>query len=987
MQTLTRNVGIVLFAVLPLALFGQTTDTATIRGQVTDSSQAALAASTVTALNTQTGALRTTVTDAGGNYVLPGLPIAGSYTLTAEHQGFAAHSVPNLTLSGGMTAKIDLTLGVAGTSTTVNVTGVVGEVHADQPQLGDRLGPQQIRNTPLLGNQITALPLLNSANRPAINMGDTFTNQVLITTGGQGRRQTSFSIDGANANDNWGRQTIFTAVPPEAVQEMTVLENPFSASYGATTGGVVNLVTKSGAQQWHGMGQYAFRPNGTAAALDGFSGSTSAHPTNDHFNQGDWLLSGPMGAHTEFAVAGEATSRYRDSPITSPLAPGVFRGQYGAGLLFARVDHQFSPNESVFFRADADTFYDTNPNGSVGGNTLPTTDRIFKRRTYSGVLGFSSVLSPTVVNALRLQFQLASPITEFDPVNDSTAFSVPIAGSQTFTSGTSQSALLLNRQYEVGDTVSATWGLHTIEFGADVVTSRDGGDSKEFGGPMFLGQFNFATCSNTVTYCESAAYLGNIGNVTSFTQSFGTGNYAVKDTLTSVFVQDNFHATPNLTLNLGARYERQSFTQARKNFAPRLGFAYSPRPRTAVRGGYGIFYSPIHDNVDADFTLSGPTGVFNFTATPGQPGFPATLAPWPSFPSGASVPRESLILQPGRASYYDQFLPTSVLEGYPNALLNPYSEQWSLGLEQGFGRTWTVSADYIGNHTMRIDRELDIDAPPAFIRTAQNQWRGVTNEADGSLTCNATGQAKLSAAQASSCAAAAANAARPLWVYDAAHGITPAYDVVEAELNDGDSWYDALEVNLNHTFSHHLQMLASYTWSHALDTVDADATAQSPNNPTVTGNEEKGNTLWNQPQRFVLSGSYTAPFRISVGGIATLGSGLQYNLSTGTANGGDTRQETDRPVVNGVVLARNSGRGNAIYHFDPFIERPFQIGERMQLRVRAESFNVFNHPNFVSYNGTYGNGGTAPAGLGSPSFGLSSQLTPREFQFSLALSF
>lgn len=968
-------------------LSAQSSDLATVRGRVLDPSHAVVAGAHIVARNAQTGAERSARTDASGSYTLAGLPIAGEYTLEVSAAGFAPRTISGLTLIGGESAQIDVSLGLPGSTATVTVTGVAGQVRGDQPQLGDRLGAAQIEATPLLGNQITNLPLLNSANRPAINMGDVFTNQTLITTNGSGRRQTSFAIDGANGNDSWGRQTIFTAIPPQAVQEMTVLENAFSAEYGATTGGVVNIVTKSGGPTLHGMGEYTVRPNGLAAGLSGLTSSSgAAHPTNDVFHQGDWGLSGPMGSRTQFSLAGEVSIRHRASPIISPLAPGVFTGVYHGGLFFGRVDRQLSANQSLFLRANADSFYDPNPNGGVGGNTLPSTDRVFKRRTYASAFGDTDALSPNLVNALRLQFQLASPITQFQPVNNSTAFVVPITGAPTFTSGTSQSALLLNRQYEVGDTLSGNWGAHNVVMGADAIVSHNGGDSKEFGGPTFLGSFTFAPCTGTLAFCDSPAWI-NYGNAVSFTQSFGTGNYTVNDTLGSIFVQDNYQVRQDLTLNLGLRYERQSFTQATRDFAPRLGFAWQARPGSVIRGGYGIYYSQIHDNAEADYILSGPTGVFNFTAARNQPGFPTALAPLNALPAGAAIPRRSLFLKPGFAGYYNQFLPTSILTGYPAGVLNPYSEQWTLGVEQRFANAWVLSADYIGSHTLRIDRPLDIDAPPAFTRTAQNQWRGVRNNPDGSLTCAATGQTNLTSAQASACAANAANAARPLWIYDASIGVTPAYDVVTTNVSQGVAWYDALAVNLNHPFGHNLQTLVSYTWSHALDTVDPDAIGQAPNDNAVTGLQEKGNALFDQRQRLVVSGVYRAPWQIELGGVATLASGLPYNLTTGSSNGGDGRSETARPVIQGVVVARNAGRGTPIYSFDPMIQRAFQVGDRLNLLLRAESFDVLNRANFVSFNGTYGNGAVAPSGLGSPSAGITSQLPPREFQFSVRLSF
>jgi len=182
--------------------------------------------------------------------------------------------------------------------------------------------------------------------------------------------------------------------------------------------------------------------------------------------------------------------------------------------------------------------------------------------------------------------------------------------------------------------------------------------------------------------------------------------------------------------------------------------------------------------------------------------------------------------------------------------------------------------------------------------------------------------------------------------------------------------------------------LASYVWSHAIDNVDPDIPSQNPNDPNFTGAQEKGNAIYDQRNRFVLSGFYTAPWKFRGGGVATLGSGLPYNFTTGTTNGGDTGATTDRPVVDGVVVGRNAGRGRAIYSFDPFIERPFALGsDRVQLDLRAEAFNVFNHANFVGYGGTWGNGAASGTGFGLPLAGITNQLPARSLQFSAKVTF
>ncbi len=144
-----------------------------------------------------------------------------------------------------------------------------------------------------------------------------------------------------------------------------------------------------------------------------------------------------------------------------------------------------------------------------------------------------------------------------------------------------------------------------------------------------------------------------------------------------------------------------------------------------IRGGFGIYYSQIVDNSQANYSLTGPTGVFNYTAAAGQIGFPTsvTAVPLPAFPAGAQAPLRSLYLRPGDASYFNQFFPISTLVGYQNGLLNPYSEQWTFGIERRLHTDWVLSVDYVGSHTVKINRPLDVDPPASFIRTAPGQTR------------------------------------------------------------------------------------------------------------------------------------------------------------------------------------------------------------------------------------------------------------------------
>jgi hypothetical protein len=998
------KVRFIVFAMLALLLslpfaqtsHAQTPDTATLTGAVVDATHALVAGARISVTNLQTGLQRGATSDREGKFSIGGLPVAGMYNVSALKIGFAETHVGTVTFAGGSTVEISLKLTVAGGNTEVSVIGGAGDVRVDQPQLGIHLEAAQIEETPLPNERITYLPLLSAANRPAINQGDIFMDQNLFTTNGAGRRQTWFEVDGVSGNDSWGRQTIFTNIPESAVQEMTVLTNSFSAEYGASTGSVVNIVTKSGAEKLHGNVLGNWRPVTPEASLEGFNNAnaTSGNEiTSDRLVQESAAISGPMrfSPRTQFFVAFEHSDEDKGSPVTSALDPVVFQGVYHDWMGFARLDHRFSDRHNGFFKLNADAYFDTNPNGIVGGATLPTVARTFHRRTYTGELGDTFVLSPHLLNSARAQLQLASPITEFDPVVYGTQFVTTITGLPTFTTGTSQNALLMNRQYEGSDMLTATFGRHQLNVGGDVVFVHTGGNSKEFGGPIYLGKFTYNNCpgpggaptpAQIEAYCETT-WIANIANVANYSQSFGNAAYTVNDAIWSLFAQEDFHASSKLTINAGLRYERQTFTDAQLDFAPRAGFVYDlfGQGRIVVRGGFGIYDSQIVDNDQANYALTGPTGVFTYTATPTQVGFPPSIAaaPIPAIPAGGILPLRSLYLRPGLASYYNQFFPTSTLIGYPNKLLNPYSEQYTASIEQRLGNNWVLSVDYVGTHQLRNVRPLDVDPPSSYIRTSQ--------------TLPGSAAANVRTAQQANCT-------RPYWIAFYLQngvacdpvknaGVTPPYSVIQSDVNDGYLHYNALNINIHHIFSQRFETLLSYTWSHTQDNVDPDATSQNPNDPLQAGHAEYGNALYDQRHRAVLSGFYIAPLQIHIGGVTSLAGGLPYNLITGVTNSGDTGATTDRPVINGVVVGRNTGRGTPIFSVDPFVSRAFPLyHERVKLDLRAEAFNALNHANFVTFNGTYGStNSVAPATLGSPSFGVTAQLPARSLQFSAKVSF
>src|SRR5260370_23220787 len=184
------------------------------------------------------------------------LPI--SYTLTVAMTGCSTDVVKNVALDAGTTATVRIKLVASGGTSEVTVYGAAEDVRADA-QIGRALDSKTIDETPILGRKVSSVPLLNSAFRSAKGTGDLFVNATYFATGAGSRRTTTFTIDGVNNDEGWGRQTMLSTVPLGAVQEMATLSNAFSAEFGWTAGPAVSIVTKSGTNALRGEGLFLGR--------------------------------------------------------------------------------------------------------------------------------------------------------------------------------------------------------------------------------------------------------------------------------------------------------------------------------------------------------------------------------------------------------------------------------------------------------------------------------------------------------------------------------------------------------------------------------------------------------------------------------------------------------------------------------------------------------------------------------------------------------
>ncbi|HEX8119462.1 MAG TPA: TonB-dependent receptor, partial [Pyrinomonadaceae bacterium] len=254
------------------AAFAQSPNTASLIVVVVDQNEAVVRDAKVTVSNDATGAVREGVSDGDGRVTVAALPLTGTYTVAVSKEGFGNQEAKGVTLRSGETATVRVKLLVGAQAAEVTVFGTVEGVR-DNPQTGLPLNATQIEETPILGRKITTLPLLNSAFRQGKGTGDLFVNATYFITGVGSRRATTFTLDGANNDEGWGRQTAIATVPLGAIQEITVLSNAFSSEFGWTSGPALNIVTKSGTNDLHGEGLVMVRPGRWQAesfSTDGF---------------------------------------------------------------------------------------------------------------------------------------------------------------------------------------------------------------------------------------------------------------------------------------------------------------------------------------------------------------------------------------------------------------------------------------------------------------------------------------------------------------------------------------------------------------------------------------------------------------------------------------------------------------------------------------------------------------------------------------------
>ncbi|HEX8097366.1 MAG TPA: TonB-dependent receptor, partial [Pyrinomonadaceae bacterium] len=726
-------------------------------------------------------------------------------------------------------------------------------------------------------------------------------------------RQTFYKLDG-NSNYDF----VFANAPQQqvslsSVQEFKVLTNQYSAEYGGSSAGIVSAVTKSGTADFHGEGFFLLRPSGIQAAPP----VSTLHVPNE-LGQLGGSVGGPLlASRATFFFSYERTRQNRGAFVQSP-APLLFTGRFRDQMGLARFDYNLSNTHSLSLRLNGNRNTNDNANDRVSGFTQPSAAQVSRAQAVGGQLTDRTVWGG-VVNELR-----ASYINSVPSASSAVSPQVSVVRPNYSTEGGSTYSWVRTETFQVADQLAVQAGRHDLKLGGDYTRQR----VRDFSFTQF-GEYRFAAGVPTANQ-----------KPLDYTQRFGLGFVRYGQTLASGFLQDNWRATARLTLNLGLRYDYQSITDDRNNFAPRFGFAWDlgGNGKTVVRGGAGLFYDQYYMYISRRFLLEGVDAkvrtyrfTYGATTTPGAPAYPNSLA---ALPAGATEAIRDYVYLPAER------------------LLNPYSAQVSLGVQRRLFGDWTLTADVLHSRTMKQQRVRDINAPAPFVRNAPGQMLSVS----------------------------AADKTRP---YGTSYRGVSVRKVAVVE-NTASSDYDALDLGLVRRLSRRYHFEAHYVYSSALN--DAmffgEADTGIPNLFGVDVRLDRGPSDFHQRHRFVANGAIELPLGTRVSFIATLASGLPVNPVTGEDNNGDGYR-TDRPVG----FARNSFRTPGQASFDTSLSKRFRVSESVRLELRAEAFNIFNHTNYIKLNNIYGNGAAPLQTFMAPLAGVQNSDPGRQLQFGARLVF
>ncbi|MGI8746049.1 MAG: TonB-dependent receptor [Bryobacteraceae bacterium] len=902
---------------------------ATLNGTVTDSTGAAVPNARVTATSTATGLTRTTQTNATGLYSLSGLPVS-TYDLTVDSQGFKTAKRTAIDLSVGAVATVDVTLEIGTAQETVSVTAEVPVVETTRSQTSTTVTSQQVRDLPINGRNFLDFTVLTpGVVRDPSRGGD-------LSFGGQRGTSNSLVVDGSDSNNVFFGQSTGRSgtgrnpysFSQDAVQEFQVNTNTYNAEIGRAGGGVINVITKSGTNDFHGTAFEFFRDK--ALNANSWENNKNNRPKRAyHFNQFGGNLGGPIIRNKAFFFFDyDGQRNTTPNPVFLTVAPpsdalsqqafaqlqpslGSYANALNNNVYLAKVDLDLTSAQRLSVRYNANRFQGVNFENSGSssaqehtGNSNVTTDSVAANHNW--VFGPRAVLESRFAWTRDNEPGFANT-TAPEAVIRQNGTAVLSIGRNSYSPRYTNA-----RTYQWAESMSYVLGRHNIKYGLDINFEK----IDNFFPGNFSGSYTFNSYSD---FASKKPF--------SFTQGFAGASTTGALTQPNVneyafFVQDSWRTTERLTLNYGLRYDFFNYAQPSvknpdpglaamgldtsrihrdpNNIAPRFGFAYKANQAGTIvaRGGYGIYYGRTPSILTGTAFSQNGIQVQTYTlnaATGGIPTYPNILTAPPAL---------------NRRPDIFVFAPNYV---------QPLTHQWSFNLEVQLARDYAVTVGYLGVRGEHLTQTRDINL---FPEDANLRHPGIGGPA------------------------------RP----------NPAFGRISLFDSNADSVYHGGFVQLTKRFAHGLALQTSYTFSKAIDD-DPDFTSvvvgpDDSKNPrdTLRPGLDRGRANADIRHRFVFAGIWDIGYghamqngfaRALLSGyqlstISQVQSGRAFSQTSGTDLNNDGNISSDRPLFAG----RNTIDGPGFASVDLRFTRDIGIRERARLRLIAEAFNLTNRANF-----------------------------------------
>jgi len=968
---------LVLLVFVAAPVFAQAGGGAGISGVVRDPSGAVVPAAKVVISSEGQGTIRTLESNEAGVFTAPALAPGSGYQVTVTAAGFAPYEAKNLVLLVGQNMDLKVALAVATSAVQVEVTGVAPLVEDTKSDISDVVNQRSIQDLPINGRRVDSFVLLTAGVS-----NDGFYG-LLSFRGVAG--QNSFLVDGTDTteqfyNENAGRTRIASQISQDAVQEFQVVSSNYSAEYGRAMGGVVNTVTRSGSNAYHGSAFWFYR----STAFDGQDPFTAV-VASEKRSQAGGRFGGPIKKDKLFFFLSAEVTR-RNFPMTSSLSTTAVNGitqtwnlcgvSSGSGatlvpaataaqcsaingliprffgviprvlhqeLYFARLDYHLNDRNTL--SASFNFLHDLSPNGiqtsvsSTSGSALTGNgdDAVTVR---NGRLAWTFVPTSSFLNEFHFGFAGDRQADSFDQAELGQGLGylqVSVNGTQLGPASYLPRVEPSETRFEFQDNASWTKGTHTIKFGTDIASTRD---YVYYISPAF-GSYSYQTVN---AFALDYSSPSSTKNWQSYSQAFGNPVLDTRIGDFGFYLEDQWRATPRLSVSYGLRYEYAKLPQPKvcnqdypgtchlysspKNLAPRLGVTYRLNDKTVLQAGYGMFHARFQSGtIDNLFTTG--NGLYQQSVSLSATN-PSQFAAGPVFPHALTAAPSAATAASGVGlQFYD-----------PN-IQTPYAEQGNIGIQRQLTNDVAINVSYLWSRGVQLVGIRDLNFP-----TNTTNFTYTIDNASGSPVGSYTTPVYI-------------GSARP----DTRYGVV-AYDE-----NGVKSYYSGLAVQVNKRFAHGLQALVSYTWSHEID--DGQSYGESTNNLFQNSNTywlyngnykaDKGSGTLDQRHRVSISWAWAPVFTHRSGAfykyvvnnwqlssITSMASGHPYGNESITISGTPVPGMFKTTSIDGSGLSFrppflpvNNYYLPAHYNSDARLSKVIPLGENTERRLYL-SFEMFN---------------------------------------------